>query len=501
MRGAFLFGIGASLLSLGAATVTTRDITTYKTGPWQSLQLSITKTDGVDPGLIFIPVRSDSSTEADGTAVTIYDNDGNLIYQGPQQPTMDFKVQKLFGEDVIIFWSGEVQAAGGYGYGTVHILDNTYKEIYTITLNNNLNFVTSDGKEKDSYIDVHEHYITSQNTIIVSAINVTQHDFTYAGGEIDQWMIDCQFYEIDIATNKILFSWSALDHEDQISLSRSRKPIQSIVARETPWDPYHMNSVTSTNGGYLVSLRFYWSAFYLNKDGTIRWELSGGNDGTGDFYGEDLSFSWQHHIRVHDETDQSLVLSLFNNANTLTQVDSETTGMVFKVNLITYQAFLMFNLTDPTDPVYSKTQGSFQIMGKTGSNMFIGYGSSSIIKEYNAKGAVLLSGQFGEPDDTESYRAFKFPWTATPFWDPAVYVDTSLDTPVVYMSWNGATDYDNWAIYSTPSPTDSYQVLLGSYSRTGFETYVSLDSVTAKYIKVVARKGTTVLRAAAAVEI
>ncbi|KAJ5690678.1 hypothetical protein N7462_005070 [Penicillium macrosclerotiorum] len=499
MRGTFLSAIGASLLSLGAASDAAWGKTTYKTGPWEPPQVSITKTDGVDPGLIFIPIRNENTA---GTAITIYDNDGHMIYQGPEEATMDFKVQKLFGEDVIVFWSGEVQVSGGYGYGKVHILDKTYKEIHTITLNDH--FVTADGKEKDSYIDVHEHYITPRNTILVSAINVTQHDLTSAGGEANQWMTVSHFYEIDIVTNKIVFSWSALDHQDQIPLSDSRHAVQSGVSRESPWDCYHMNSIMPTNDGYIVSLRFYWSAFYLNKDGTVRWQLSGGNDGTGDFFGSDLSFSWQHHIRVYNETDESLVLSLFNNANTLTETDSETTGMVFEVDLITHVASLMYNVSDPNDAVYTKTQGSFQFLGEAGydSNMFMGYGSSSIVKEFNPKGEVVFSGQFGALGAAESYRAFRFPWTATPFWNPAVYVEKSSDTPVVYMSWNGATEYDNWAIYSVPSLAATNQtILLGSYQRRGFETHASLDGINAKYIKVAARKGSKILGTSAAVEI
>lgn len=254
---------------LAAATKANWPYTSYKTGPWEPPQLQLNKTHGVDPGLIFIPIRNGNSA---GTAVTIYDNDGHMVYQGPEEATMDFRVQKLFGEDVLTFWSGEVEVTGGYGYGKVHILDQTYREIHTITLTDN--FVTATGEARDSYIDVHEHQITDRNTILVSAINVTQHDLTSLGGPTDAWMTVSHFYEIDIATKEVVFTWSALDHQDKISLSGSRQHIQNSPTRDSPWDAYHMNSVTATNDGYLISIRFYWSAFYLNKDGTIRWQLS-----------------------------------------------------------------------------------------------------------------------------------------------------------------------------------------------------------------------------------
>jgi hypothetical protein len=242
----------------------------YKTGTWQPPKLELNKTDDVAPGQIFLSVRiadMDASTRP-----TIYDNDGNVVYIGPEETTMDFKVQQLFGQDVITFWSGETGVSGGYGYGKVHILDNTYNEIYTVTLQDN--FVTPTNETKDSYIDVHEHIITDRNTMIVTAVNMTQQNLTSAGGSGTQWMVDSHFYEIDIASNEIVFSWSALDHQDMIPLSNSLHAVQAVVAQDTPWDAYHVNSVMATNDGYLISVRFYSSAFYLNKDGSVRWQFS-----------------------------------------------------------------------------------------------------------------------------------------------------------------------------------------------------------------------------------
>ncbi|OQD91168.1 hypothetical protein PENANT_c001G04371 [Penicillium antarcticum] len=179
-----------------------RPYNTYKTGNWQPSKLELNNTDDAAPGQIFISVRvadNDASTRP-----RIYDNDGNVVYIGPEEATMDFKAQKLFGQDVITFWSGETGVSGGYGYGKVHILDNTYNEIYSVILQDN--FSTPTGETKNSYIDVHEHIITDRNTMIVTAVNVTQQNLTSAGGSGTQWMIDSHFYEIDIASNAVVFS-------------------------------------------------------------------------------------------------------------------------------------------------------------------------------------------------------------------------------------------------------------------------------------------------------
>jgi hypothetical protein len=234
----------------------------------------------VTPGKFFISVRriqrgieEFGEDGRPGTAPTIYDSDGEMVWQGPLQKTMNFRMQKLFGEDVITYWSGETGVLG-YGYGSVHILDNSYNEIYTVTLKPNIN--TYDGVERDSYVDVHEHLITPQNTIILSAINITQADTSdRPNGFPDTWVIDSQFYEVNITTNEILFSWSALDHPDYLPLVDSKMELGGNgKSRGDPWDAFHMNSVQPVNGGYVVSIRFWWSAFCFDLDGELLWQLS-----------------------------------------------------------------------------------------------------------------------------------------------------------------------------------------------------------------------------------
>jgi hypothetical protein len=63
------------------------------------------------------------------------------------------------------------------------------------------------------------------------------------------------------------------------------------------------------------------------------------------------------------------------------------------------------------------------------------------------------------------------------------------------MSWNGATDYDNWAIFSVPSQTST--LLEGKrllvHERTGFETHVPLANIDARFIIAVVRDGERIL--------
>ncbi|KAJ5227431.1 uncharacterized protein N7469_007437 [Penicillium citrinum] len=474
---------GLLLLScLGSATEAYWPYTSFKTGPWEPPQLQINKTDGIDPGLFFIPIRNENPL---GSAVTIYDNDETV-----RSGCYHILVR-------------EVEIVGGYGYGKVHILDTTYREIYTITLtdNSDFKFVTATGKSHDSYIDVHEHQITDRNTILVSAINVTQQDLSSFDGPSDAWITASQFYEIDIATNEIVFAWNSLDHQDKIPLSESRQPMLAHSVQDNPWDLYHLNSIAATNNGYLISMRFYCSVFFLNKDGSVRWRLAG-DSGEGDITGEEMRFSWQHDARVYNETNKSLVLSLFNNANRKSQSEGESTGMVFNIDLTTMNGSLLSNISDPTNSTYSQTQGNFQFTDplSTTSNIIIGYGNVPQFKEYNSKGEVVFSGQFGAPTHAMSYRVFKHNWKATPFWNPAAVIEDG----VIYMSWNGATEYDNWAIYSLPSIDSNETTLLATRTCTGFETNMNISDTSGdqiRFIKVAARRGETILRFSDAIEV
>ncbi|KAJ6095671.1 hypothetical protein N7486_006417 [Penicillium sp. IBT 16267x] len=475
----------ALLLSVTAAAW---PYSTYKSIDFQPPQLQINQTGPTDPGLIFLGPRG--RVQPAGQAALIYDNAGNLVYEGPEEVTSNFMVQKLNGSDVITFWAGDMLGIG-YGYGTVHILDNTYQEIHTVTLTGN--FVTPDNSTKTSYIDLHESKITPNNTLLVTAYNVTQHDLTSIGGSSSEWMLDSHFYEIDIATNEIVSSWSALDHEDDIPLTSSHQKLGGHAGtQENPYDAYHINAITPTNNGHLVSLRHMWSGYYLSENGTVMWQVSG-KDGADFTQVGNANFSWQHDIRVWNETDEGMFLTLFNNANTPTNSESPTTGVSLAIDLVNKTVTGLRSLSDPNDPIHSVSQGSYQVLNEQDGHVFMDYGSITKIKEYDAAGNVVFSGMFGPNNEVASYRGYRFQWSAVPFWKPSLNVTRTSTGATVYMSWNGATDYDTWAVYSASSENSTNNQQITSGKRTGFETAINLTNLTTDYIQVVALQGNNVL--------
>ena len=223
------------------------------------------------PGYIFLGPRNDG---ANASAPLIYDQMGNLVYQGTQGTVANFGVQMYNNAPVITYWEGTMLDRG-FGYGSVHVLDNTYKEIATVTLPSDLNFVSPDGNSYPSYIDLHESQFTPSNTVLVTAYNSTQTDLTSVGGSSDGWILDTLFYEIDIASNKILNSWSALDNIDQIGgFASAHQQLEGTGGSQAlPWDAFHLNSVAPTNNGYIISIRHFFSAYLLDKNGTVSWRL------------------------------------------------------------------------------------------------------------------------------------------------------------------------------------------------------------------------------------
>lgn len=475
----------ALLLSTGAVAW---PYSTYRSINFQPPKLEINQTGASDPGYIFLGPRG--AVQPAGTAALIYDNEGHLVYEGPEEVTSNFRVQTLNGTDVITFWAGDMMDLG-YGYGTVHILDNTYKEIHTITLTGD--FITPDNSTKPSYIDLHESYITPRNTMLVTAYNLTQHDLTSVGGNSSDWMLDSHFYEIDIASNKILKSWSALAHEDQIPLNSShQKAGGDVGTQNSPYDCYHINSITNTNHGYLISLRHMWSGYYLFPNGTVMWQVDGQDGGDFKQVGN-AGFSWQHDMRVYNETDQGLVLDLFNNANTPTDKESPTTGVSLAIDLVNKTVTGLRSLSGPNDPIHSVSQGSYQLLNETDGHVFMDYGSIAKVKEFDGDGNVVFSAQFGEDNAVASYRGYRFEWSAIPFWVPSLYVQRTADGATVYMSWNGATDYDNWVVYSAASNDSVHNQQISEAARMGFETAVNVTNPPTDYIQVAARRGDTVL--------
>ncbi|KAI0017067.1 ASST-domain-containing protein [Xylariomycetidae sp. FL0641] len=473
--------------------------------PWQSYRssaatppaLAITKTGPTAPGYLFF--------DQNGPAAPQYslfimsddddDDDGELVWQSPGVGDYSaFRAQTLGGRPVLTFFNGiSLPEPWGWGHGIVQILDDAYQSIYNVSLTADAEgYVTISDLDPDqlvSYVDMHEARITAEDTMLVTAYNVSRYDLRSIGGPEDGWIADCLFYEMDIRTNEVLFRWSALDHLDQIPLADALTfyPLADYGRNQSvPYGYFHINSVDKfQDGSYLISSRYYSSLFKVATNGSVEWTLQG--DTGGDFALENgLSFSYQHDARILSESGSTIRISIFNNANSdvVSGVD-QTTGIIMTVDTSTMTVRQDQLLLDDADPVYASSQGSLQVLPNGHSVM--GYGSTSKIREYAPNGTAVMTAQFGPGDDNIfSYRAYRQPWIGRPKTAPAVFAcgSDARNQTMVYMSWNGATEHREWKVFAGES--EKNLELAALVSRKGFETTTKLPG-RPQYVRVEAR--------------
>jgi hypothetical protein len=233
--------------------------------------MNVTKMGQTEPGYLFFTPKDAIRNSGHPT---IYSDDGQLVWQGPNASYSALQPQMLDGEPVIALWTG--YAGKGFGWGHISVLNSSYDEIHRVTLNcKEHNFVTGlEPMEFDSCIDIHESQFTDNGTILVTAVNVTQADLSSVGGPKDGWIQDGLIYEIDIKTNEIVFRWSAHEHPDEAPLSDVYAPLGGSGVNKT--DPYgypHLNAVYKYGDDYLVSSRYMCSVFFIASDGTLNWHL------------------------------------------------------------------------------------------------------------------------------------------------------------------------------------------------------------------------------------
>jgi hypothetical protein len=268
----FYFVASLAIAALASATTSTAQqwpLQLFKSSPLQPPLMNVTKNGQTEPGYIFL---SPTDMLKSHGAPTIFTDNGELVWQGQSGNITGFQSQTLNGEPVLTYWNGTVSMLG-FGYGSVHFLNQEYDEIHRVTLSDDtLNFKSALGPHFPSYIDVHEDTITNRGSVMVTAYNVTRADLRSVGGPANGWVHDSQFYEIDIASNEVLFSWSALDH---LNLSGSAAPLAGAGHNQSnPWDFAHLNSVMRYGEDYVLSAHGFCTVYAIDLKGNIKWTLN-----------------------------------------------------------------------------------------------------------------------------------------------------------------------------------------------------------------------------------
>ena len=417
----------------------------------------------------------------------IMTSDGELVYGHNLTGMTDFRKQYYNGQPYLTFWSGyNTQGVNvGHGYGQVNFLDDAYS-LSVCNPDLGLNKLTT-TENRDWSIDIHEHQMTSRNTLLVSAYNNTPYDLSSVGGPKDGWIVDGMVFELDIATQEVLFSWKATDH---VPLNASHQPFNDESGNGTkiaPWDYFHINAIEGVGNDILVNSRHAWTTYLISRsNGSIIWEVEGESGGSFGPLPSDGTFRWQHFARVHNVTETSLDLAIFDNHNqALGNGTAASRGLVYHLELPASKSYipqLRRKIDTPAQELYADSQGSYAAELSNG-NQLLGYGQIAITREYGpaTDGSDLRwEARFGGISDVQSYRAFKETWQATPAgWDPCLVVEGGK----AYVSWNGATDVTDWAVYVGES-TGNLECV-GIAERKGFETVFAVPK-DANYIRLAA---------------
>jgi hypothetical protein len=364
------------------------------------------------------------------------------------------------GEPVLTWWEGKVILPLGYGKGEGVIVDSSYRELGRVRAAN--------GRQ----MDVHEFQITPQGTALFACYPRTvQHDLSEVGGPRDGHVLESLFQEVDLETGRLLLEWRSLDH---IPVTDSYRPVGH------PYDYLHLNSIDiAPDGHLLVSARHTFAAYKLDRrTGEVIWRLGGKQN---QFAISPVArFSWQHDARyVAGDT-----ITLFDNGSDgPTKTEPQSRGLVLAIDSLHRTAQLAASYPHAS-PLTAVAMGNLQML--PGGDALVGWGSQPYATEFTAGGGVMA--EVGMTRGQQSYRAFRLPWKAAPATRPAVSVRRTKRGPVLYASWNGATELTHWQVHVGPSPRSLVPIRM--LPRRGFETALPIEADSG-YAAVTAHDGTS----------
>jgi hypothetical protein len=269
----------------------------FVTEEFHVAELEVNKSGPTGEGYVFFaPMSTNWSLYAPSLDPVIMTDDGDLVWHkelsvstepvgeyGPFVGHVD--VQQFEGQSYLTYWSGYFlnEAPGAQTFGAVHVLDHTYTERYTICLELE-DLVREVAINVSCANDSHESLFTERGTVLITVNNVTREDLTSVGGPEDGWILDSQFYEVDIQSGEIKFAWKSADHLDALPINSTHyvpgAPVEGGgtvgdgTLLETAFDYFHLNCVSLLpDGGYLLGSRHLWSAIKLNSHGDVEWTL------------------------------------------------------------------------------------------------------------------------------------------------------------------------------------------------------------------------------------
>lgn len=360
----------------------------------------------------------------------IYTPEGRLVWfeHLPKGETAEnLSVQRYEGRPVLTFWRGKVLSLG-FGQGEDVVMGSGYQILARVPGGNGLQ------------ADLHDFQVTPGSVSYTTAFNPIRCDLSSVEGASDGVILDTAVQEIDMKTGLVRWEWHSLDH---VAASESET---ETPKKPTPWDWFHINSIDlEPDGNIFISARSTWAGYQIESgSGKILWRLGGLKSSFK--MGPGTETAWQHDGRILTDGE----VTFFDDGSN-PPIHSQSRGLRIALDFETRQARLVSAYIHSDPPLLAPSQGNMQMLPD--GNALVGYGGVPAISEFAPRGSLLFDAHL--PYDMSFYRAFRFPWSASPSSPPTVLAnlnDTSEET-IVHMSWNGATDVASWRVLAGESPT------------------------------------------------
>lgn len=332
--------------------------------------------------------------------------------------------------------------------------------------------------------DLREFQITKDGTALITMYRETQTPMS-RNGLPASWVYDSIFQEIDLHSGELLFEWHASDHFP-VDEGRADSDGQGDDPSHA-LDLFHINSIDKgADGNYLVSSRYMRAVACISReDGRVLWQLGGdGNDFEDLSHGEATDFTWNHHASWYENT----TLTLFDNGSNGggRGTAGHGRGLMIELDLEGMTAALVHSYVSP-QKLLAPSPGSVQVLPND--NVLVGWGHTPAYTEFSLDGEVLCDTHLGPVwfanlGWVKSYRTFKSNWVGRPNTVPDVAMRPEEEA--VYVSWNGATEVDEWALQSGPSPDLGLFFDHKTVAKTTFETRISVPSNAEEFVRVMA---------------
>lgn len=205
---------------------------------------------------------------------------------------------------------------------------------------------------------------------------------------------------------------------------------------------------------------------YINgRDGSVIWSLGGKGNNFSEPLNDGATTLFSHHARFRN--DALTEMSFFDNTVLTVEFGCTTNcskGRLVKLDRENLTAEIAEQYFHPQS-IQGGPEGSFDLTSN--GNVLIGWGLTPFITEYKPlTRECVLDIQFGlfgvGPDN---YRAWKAAWKGEPTWDPSIAsshnASDSANETMVWVSWNGATEVDQWVLVSRRHSAGCMLIVVG----------------------------------------